>query len=78
MSEEEYAVLEARERTPSSAPSRALLGVRRHGGRRAAGGEAPGGDGAMRLQQIRRLCNRLLLGEFEAGGGDDGARREGE
>ncbi len=32
----------------------------------------------MRLQQISRLCNRLLLGEFEAGGGDDGARREGE
>lgn len=35
-------------------------------------------DSKPRLQQIRRLCNRLLLGEFETGGGDDGARGEGE
>lgn len=29
----------------------------------------------MRLQQIRRLCNRLLLGEYDT---EPGARREGE
>lgn len=31
-------------------------------------------DSKPRLQQIRRLCNRLLLGEFETEGPDEGLR----
>lgn len=31
-------------------------------------------DSKPRLQQIRRLCNRLLLGKFETEGSDEGLR----